>query len=174
MHSFVCLFICVLSLCSSCSGPSAALAADGMPSGFGSRHTGREMGHREFRCLWILALLGPIGVGVGLLLQGLVFFHSETELSHLVMDETLGIWGQSFVFISIKLTITHILLCVVPKLLHLLLHGRILFPLATVCIVFSLREQPFPNPKLKPLDLLVQCWCRVLSNCGSFVKVGQM
>lgn len=34
------------------------------------------------------------------------FFHSGTELSHLVVNETLSTWGQSFIYTPINLTIT--------------------------------------------------------------------
>ena len=55
------------------------------------------------------------GVGVGLQLQRLDFFHSGRELSHLLMDETLGTWGQSFVFAPINLaTVPQVLLCMGP------------------------------------------------------------
>ena len=38
--------------------------------------------------------------------QSLGLFHSETEPSHLVVDEVPGTWGQSFVFALINLATT--------------------------------------------------------------------
>ena len=40
------------------------------------------------------------------------FFHSEREVSYLVIDEIMGTWGQSFVFIPINFTtMAHMFLC---------------------------------------------------------------
>lgn len=84
------------------------------------------------------ASLGLIGMGGSLQPQRLDFFQSWTELSYLVLDETPGTWGQSFVFAPINLAITdHILLRMGPRNVfsrfckNLQLHRRILFPLAT-------------------------------------------
>lgn len=45
---------------------------------------------------WVLVLLGVVRTSVGLGPQRLDFY-SEMERSHLVVDETLGTWEQSFV-----------------------------------------------------------------------------
>ena len=50
---------------------------------------------------WVLALLlGLVGTSAGLWTQMLDFLHNKTELSHLVIDDTLNwcTWGTSFVF----------------------------------------------------------------------------
>ena len=56
---------------------------------------------------WTLALL------LGLVKTRLAFSHSGMELSHLVVNETLDTWRQSFVFAadSVNLTTTLILPC---------------------------------------------------------------
>ena len=87
-----------------------------VPLGLGSGNTDGKMRHREVLHLWVWASLGLTGTGVGRRPQRLDFFCSEMELSHLVMDETSGTWGQSFVFAPISLnTIIHILLHVSPR-----------------------------------------------------------
>lgn len=85
----------------------------------------KELDYQSFRyqCpdtnvqhLWTLVLLGLVKTSVGLWSLRLDFFHSETELSHLVMDMTPGIWRQSFVFASINFaTNSQILLCIGPQ-----------------------------------------------------------
>lgn len=63
--------------------------------------------------VWGLVLLGLGRTSVGLPPQRLAFSHSEIELSHLVVHETLDTWRQSFAFAPINLTtIAHILPCV--------------------------------------------------------------
>ena len=65
--------------------------------------------------LWALVPLGLVGTSVAQQPQRLDFSCSEMELSCLVVDETLGTWGQYFVFAPKNLTgIAHILLCVGP------------------------------------------------------------
>lgn len=87
-------------------------AATRVPLGLGSKHAHGEMRHRKVLHLWVLALLGLIGMGTSLWCQSLDFFHSWTELSHLVVDETPGTGGQSSDFSPINLAIIdHILLC---------------------------------------------------------------
>lgn len=87
-----------------------------VPLGLGGGHADGEMRHKEVLHLCILALLGLTGPTASLLLQQLVFFHRWTELSHLVLDETPGTWGQSFGFVPINLVIIdHILLCMGPR-----------------------------------------------------------
>lgn len=72
------------------------------------------MRNGEVLHLWVLALLGLIDVGVDLWPQRQDFFQ-KVELSHLVVDEILGTWGQSFVFTPVNLaTVPQVLLFMGP------------------------------------------------------------
>lgn len=64
----------------------------------------------------VLAFWGLTSVSEGLRFQRMNFFCSKTELSHLVMEETLRTEGKTDLFSPINLTTTaHILLCVSPR-----------------------------------------------------------
>ena len=63
--------------------------------------------------LWVLALLlGLVGTSTGLWPQRLEVIGSETELSHLVMDETSPY--PSFVYTPINLATIPQILCMIP------------------------------------------------------------
>ena len=74
-----------------------------------------ELNYKIFKCPadvgpiaqnpWALVLLGLVKKSsVRLWPQRLGFPHSKTEVSRLVVDETLSAWGQSFIFAPTNLT----------------------------------------------------------------------
>ena len=144
--SFIRLFVQALSLCSVHEGPntgpntgpsmSPSAAPVRLKYNLGCRHADGKVIHRKVLHLWALVLLGLVRTSsAGLWPQRQDLFHTEMELSHLVMEETTRHLGTVLCFCSNNsYHYTSSSYVWVPKMLFLWLHGRILFLLATEAV----------------------------------------